>query len=93
MALLEARDLSVKYGGLFANDSIDLDCQAGKLVGLIGPNGAGKTTFIDAITGFTPPSNGKVMFDGHDLQSKTPDVRAHLGLSRTFQSLELFVEA
>ena len=54
MALLDARGLTVSYGGLNANDSIDLDCQAGKLVGLIGPNGAGKTTFIDAITGFTP---------------------------------------
>jgi branched-chain amino acid transport system ATP-binding protein len=90
MALLEARGLTVTYGGLNANDSVDLDCDSGQLVGLIGPNGAGKTTFIDAITGFTPLSAGKVTFDGVDLDGKTPDVRAHLGLSRTFQSLELF---
>ena len=90
MALLEARGLSVKYGGLFANDSIDLDCQAGKLVGLIGPNGAGKTTFIDAITGFTPVSSGRVTFDGQDLAGMRPDARAIAGLTRTFQSLELF---
>ena len=90
MALLEARGLSVSYGGLFANKDIDLDCHTGKLVGLIGPNGAGKTTFIDAITGFTPITEGTVTFDGVDLVGKTPDERAVLGLTRTFQSLELF---
>ena len=90
MALLEARSLTVSYGGLHANDDIDLDVQSGKLVGLIGPNGAGKTTFIDAITGFTPLSLGTVTFDGVDLAAKSPDARARLGLTRTFQSLELF---
>jgi branched-chain amino acid transport system ATP-binding protein len=90
MALLEARGLTVSYGGLYANDDIDLDCEAGKLVGLIGPNGAGKTTFIDAITGFTPISSGVVTFDGVDLADKRPDTRASMGLVRTFQSLELF---
>ncbi|WP_395153621.1 ABC transporter ATP-binding protein [Ilumatobacter sp.] len=90
MALLEARGLTVSYGGLHANDEIDLDCHAGKLVGLIGPNGAGKTTFIDAITGFTPVSTGTVTFDGQDLAGIGPDKRAQMGLTRTFQSLELF---
>ncbi len=90
MTLLDAKDLTVTYGGLNANDQVNLKCEAGKLTGLIGPNGAGKTTFIDAITGFTPLSGGSVTFDGHDLAGRTPDARAHLGLSRTFQSLELF---
>ncbi len=90
MSLLEARAMTVSYGGLHANDSVDLDVEEGKLVGLIGPNGAGKTTFIDAITGFTPVSAGSVSFAGVDLAGLTPDRRAHLGLSRTFQSLELF---
>ena len=90
MALLEARALTVSYGGLHANDSIELDCHAGKLIGLIGPNGAGKTTFIDAITGFTAINQGTVRFDGHDLAGKGPDQRALMGLTRTFQSLELF---
>jgi len=90
MALLETRGLTVTYGGLNANDNVDLDVEAGKLVGLIGPNGAGKTTFIDAITGFTPLSAGTALFDGSDLAGMSPDQRAHLGLSRTFQSLELF---
>ncbi len=90
MALLEARGLTVSYGGLHANDQIDLDCHVGKLVGLIGPNGAGKTTFIDAITGFTAITSGRITFDGADLSDTKPDVRATMGLSRTFQSLELF---
>jgi branched-chain amino acid transport system ATP-binding protein len=90
MALLEARGLTVSYGGLHANDDIDLDCETGRLVGLIGPNGAGKTTFIDAITGFTPLSAGMVSFDGVDLGDSRPDKRAAMGLVRTFQSLELF---
>ncbi len=90
MALLEARELTVSYGGLYANDSIDLDCHDGMLVGLIGPNGAGKTTFIDAITGFTPINQGRVTFDGVDLEGKAPEKRALMGLTRTFQSLELF---
>jgi len=90
MALLEARGLSVNYGGLYANRDIDLDCHTGKLVGLIGPNGAGKTTFIDAITGFTPVSEGRGTFDGVDPAGLSPDKRAKIGLTRTFQSLELF---
>ncbi len=90
MALLEAKGLTVTYGGLNANDEIDLECETGKLVGLIGPNGAGKTTFIDAITGFTPITRGYVGFDGVDLAGLRPDARAKSGLVRTFQSLELF---
>ncbi|MCX6520364.1 MAG: ABC transporter ATP-binding protein [Actinobacteria bacterium] len=90
MALLKTYDMTVRYGGLAANADVNLEVPEGKLVGLIGPNGAGKTTFIDAITGFTNVSSGRVEFDGHDLEGMTPDRRAHLGLVRTFQSLELF---
>ena len=90
MALLETHGLTVTYGGLNANDRVDIKVEEGKLVGLIGPNGAGKTTFIDAITGFTPPTHGTVVFDGAPLGSTSPAKRADLGLVRTFQSLELF---
>jgi branched-chain amino acid transport system ATP-binding protein len=90
MALLEARGLTVSYGGVHANDDIDLECDPGEVVGLIGPNGAGKTTFIDAITGFTPIADGTVTFDGRDVGRASPSARARLGLARTFQSLELF---
>jgi branched-chain amino acid transport system ATP-binding protein len=83
MALLKTYDMTVRYGGLAANADVNLEVPEGKLVGLIGPNGAGKTTFIDAITGFTNVSSGRVEFDGHDLEGMTPDRRAHLGLVRT----------
>ena len=90
MALLETRGLTVRYGGLAANFEVDLKVEQGTLVGLIGPNGAGKTTFIDAITGFTNVSSGVVAFDGREINALPPAARAHLGLSRTFQSIELF---
>ena len=91
MTLLETRGLTVTYGGLNANDNVDIAVEPGKLIGLIGPNGAGKTTFIDAITGFTKPSRAaRSTSTARRSTSVSPDDRAHLGLSRTFQSLELF---
>ncbi len=89
-ALLQTNGLTVTYGGLNANANIDLEVHAGQLVGLIGPNGAGKTTFIDAITGFTKPSSGTIRFDDEVINDLAPHQRAHRGLTRTFQSLELF---
>ncbi len=90
MALLETKGLTVKFGGLHANDSIDLSIERGSFVGLIGPNGAGKTTFIDAITGFVPIADGSIEFDGQPFKDLAPHERAQRGLSRTFQQLELF---
>lgn len=90
MALLETHDLTVRYGGLAANDGVNMAVSPGQLVGLIGPNGAGKTTFIDAITGFTDVSTGSILFDGREINTLSADRRAQLGLTRTFQSLELF---
>jgi branched-chain amino acid transport system ATP-binding protein len=90
VALLRTSGLTVRYGGLAANDDVNISVEHGKLVGLIGPNGAGKTTFIDAITGFTSISFGTVEFDGEEIGTWSPHRRAHRGLARTFQSLELF---
>lgn len=89
MALLSARGMSVDFGGLKAVNEVDLDVEAGRLVGLIGPNGAGKTTFIDGITGFVP-TTGRIEFKGEDITSLPVHARARLGLGRTWQSLELF---
>jgi branched-chain amino acid transport system ATP-binding protein len=89
-AMLETHGLTVTYGGLNANDDVNIAVQEGQVCGLIGPNGAGKTTFIDAITGFTAPSGGRVVFNGQEINSLTPAQRADAGLTRTFQSLELF---
>jgi branched-chain amino acid transport system ATP-binding protein len=87
--LLQTTGLTVSYGGLRANDQISLKVMPGQIVGLIGPNGAGKTTFIDAITGFTPYT-GTVNFLGEDLAGRSAHARARRGLSRTWQSIELF---
>ena len=87
--VLAVDELTVRYGGLKAVDEASLRVREGEIVGLIGPNGAGKTTMIDALTGFVP-SDGRIVFDGRELTSELPYQRARMGLSRTWQSLELF---
>lgn len=88
--LLEATDLSVRYGGVVALDGVTFDVAPGEVVGLIGPNGAGKTTCIDGLTGFRALDRGRVRFAGRDLAGAGPHERARRGFVRTFQSLELF---
>jgi branched-chain amino acid transport system ATP-binding protein len=86
---LETIDVTVRYPGSYANDSISLRALAGQIVGLIGPNGAGKTTFVDAVTGFVA-STGSVRVAGRRLDGMAPHRRARAGISRTWQTLELF---
>ena len=88
---LSVRSLTVRFGGLVAVDAVDLDVPRGTVVGLIGPNGAGKTTCIDAISGFVSAADGASIHLGdHRLDGLAPQRRAHAGLARTFQSVELF---
>jgi branched-chain amino acid transport system ATP-binding protein len=91
MTVLELQGLSAHYGGVTALAGVDLALEAGSMVGLIGPNGAGKTTLIDAATGFTP-ATGRVLLDGRDISALAAHRRARLGLSRTWQGVELFSE-
>jgi branched-chain amino acid transport system ATP-binding protein len=88
-ALLSVADLTVRYGGVVALDSVSLSVPAAGFVGLIGPNGAGKTTFVDALTGFTRYS-GEVRFHGTRLDRAPAYIRARRGLARTFQSGGVF---
>lgn len=88
--MLRTETLSVTYGGLTAVNQVSLEIRQGTLVGLIGPNGAGKTSLIDVLSGFTPASSGRILFDGNDITRMRPHTRARRGLARTFQSLELF---
>ena len=87
--VLDVSELTVRYGGLKAVDEATLRVREGEIVGLIGPNGAGKTTMIDALTGFIP-SEGRIEFCGAELTRELPYQRARMGLTRTWQSLELF---
>jgi branched-chain amino acid transport system ATP-binding protein len=87
--LLETHAMSVTFGGLRAVDGVDLRVEGGQIVGLIGPNGAGKTTIIDGLTGFVPIA-GRIRFDGRDIEDLPAHQRARAGLSRTWQSQELF---
>jgi ABC-type branched-subunit amino acid transport system ATPase component/ABC-type branched-subunit amino acid transport system permease subunit len=86
---LMVEGLTVEYGGLRAVDNLSLEVAAGEIVGLIGPNGAGKTSLVDAVTGFTE-AEGRVIVCGDDLAGRHPHERARSGLSRTWQSVELF---
>ncbi len=89
--VLRTDGLTVRFGGLLAVDNVSLTCQEGQLTGLIGPNGAGKTTFIDAVTGFLDNNaSGEVFLEGEPILGTAPHKLAHQGLSRTWQTLELF---
>lgn len=86
---LSVHDLTVRFGGLKAVDSVTFDVPHGRLVGIIGPNGAGKTTFIDAVSGLVR-STGRIELLGRDVTGTPAHRRRSQGLGRTFQSLELF---
>jgi sulfate-transporting ATPase len=89
-ATLKVEHLTVTFGGVRAVSNVSVTVPPGQVVGLIGPNGAGKTTFIDATTGFTRPSEGAITLEGERLEGTPPLKRSRSGLSRSFQSLELF---
>ena len=82
--------LSVKYGQVVSVDEVSLCVNSSSIVGVIGPNGAGKTSLIDAVTGFCPVANGRVLLNDTDITRLAATSRARMGLGRTFQNLELF---
>jgi ABC-type branched-subunit amino acid transport system ATPase component len=90
VALLEARQISKRFGGLTALNGLDFSLEEGMIAGLIGPNGAGKTTFFNMITGLYRPSSGRLLFAGRDITGRRPNRIARLGISRTFQTIRLF---
>ena len=88
--LLEARAVTVRFGGLTAVDAVSAAFDAGELVGIIGPNGAGKTTFFNAISGVTAPTAGALLMSGRDLAGQGPHRFAAEGVARTFQTPRVF---
>lgn len=90
MALLEARHVTKRFGGLQAVSQMDFTLEQGQIVSIIGPNGAGKTTFFNTLTGIYKPEEGEITFDGHKLVGLRPDQITTLGIARTFQNIRLF---
>jgi branched-chain amino acid transport system ATP-binding protein len=83
--MLEARELTVRFGGLVAVREVSLRVAAGEFVGLVGPNGAGKTTLFNAVSGLVRPTAGAIVFEGADLLRAPLHRRARRGIGRTFQ--------
>ncbi len=90
--LVELRDVTVRFGGLVALDSVTFDINRGEILGLIGPNGAGKTTCFNAMTGVYRPTSGTVTFDNQVLGKLKRNQITRLGIARTFQNIRLFSE-
>lgn len=90
--LLEARKITMKFGGLTAVCDLDISIRRGQLAGLIGPNGAGKTTVFNMLTGVYQPTDGEVFLDGQSIKGKKPYQISHMGATRTFQNIRLFKE-
>lgn len=90
MAFLEARNVTRAFGGLLAVDNVTFEENEGEIVAVIGPNGAGKTTLFNMIAGVLPPTGGQINFCGQKISGLPPHKIAALGISRTFQNLEMF---
>ncbi|MGL6294001.1 ATP-binding cassette domain-containing protein, partial [Eubacterium aggregans] len=87
MAVLEAKDVTMRFGGLIAVDHFNLSLGNNELVGLIGPNGAGKTTIFNTLTGVYEPTEGDVLIEGKSILKKNPHQVVAMGAARTFQNI------
>ncbi|MDD5318528.1 MAG: ATP-binding cassette domain-containing protein [Candidatus Pacebacteria bacterium] len=91
MAILETKNLTKKFGGIHALDSLSIVFEAGKITGVIGPNGSGKSTLVNVLTGMLPMSGGEVIVaDASRLKKILPHDMPSFGITRTFQEVRLF---
>src|SRR5262249_47132133 len=90
MALLELRDVGLRFEGIIALDEVSFEVDERRIVGLIGPNGAGKTTAFNVITRLYKPDEGEILFDGKSLLRTPPSRIVKRGIARTFQNVEIF---
>lgn len=88
--VLRVSDITQRFGGLVALESVNMEVSAGEIVGVIGPNGAGKTTLFNCITGIYRPTKGTVELDGQDVTGWKPYQITKQGFARTFQNIRLF---
>ncbi len=92
MGILEVQNVNKRFGGLQALDNVNLNVEKGSVHALIGPNGAGKSTFLNCLIGKLKPDTGSVLFDGEPVLGKAPHQINQLGISRVFQTPEIFAE-
>jgi branched-chain amino acid transport system ATP-binding protein len=90
--VLSVRGLNKRFGAVVAADALTIEIPAGQKVSLIGANGAGKTTFVNMVTGYLQPDSGSIVLDGNDIARRSPRKVARLGISRSFQIPQLFIE-
>jgi len=90
MSLLQVDGLGINFGGISAVDDLTFAVPQGRIYSIIGPNGAGKTTLFNMISGIYRPGRGRIRFDGQDVTNLEPHQLARIGLSRTFQNLQVF---
>ena len=90
MALLEATDITISFGGLVAVDHVDFHVNPGEIISIIGPNGAGKTTIFNILTGIYKIDEGRVLFRGRPIHNNRPQEIVRAGIARTFQNIRLF---
>lgn len=90
MILLQASEVTKKFGGLAAITEVTLEMEMGEIVSLIGPNGAGKTTFFNLLTGAIEPDSGEIMFSGERMTGEPAHWIISRGIARTFQNIRLF---
>lgn len=92
MVLLQVNGISKSFGGLMALRDVSLEVEKGNLLAIIGPNGAGKTTLFSTISGFYKPDNGSIHFKGRRIDGLKPHQISKMGLTRTFQIVQPFLE-
>ena len=90
--ILSAKDVCLSFGGVVAADHIHFELYEGERLAVIGQNGAGKTTFINICTGYLQPNSGQIYFNGKEITGKSPRDIVRLGMGRSFQLPQLFVD-
>jgi len=92
MPILETIGLEKRFGGIVAAQNVNLAIEQGARHALIGPNGAGKTTVVNLLTGVLKPTAGRIVLEGRDITALEPHQRVRLGMARTFQINQLFLD-
>lgn len=90
MPILQAHDVTKRFGGLLAVNQVSMTVKKNEILGIIGPNGAGKTSFINVLTGIYEPTSGRVIFQEKDISGLPPYRISQYGIARTFQNLRVF---